>query len=285
MIKNVLIAGLGGVGAVYASQIEKTDKVNVLVDSKRLEFYINSPTFINGEKFEFNYITSASPFPMDLIIISVKYYNLDEILESLDGFINSNTRIISLINGISSESIIKQRYPDAVVVQSYLICNSIIRTGRSIVHDGVNKIVMDEDSPVEEFFDKCGINYEVSEDIKSAMWQKFMLNIIANQLSAVTHKTFGEMNKLPYIESLLHKILEEVILIARMEGVNNPELLAENAIKTFRGMAPYGKTSMLQDIENNNLTEVDAFAGTVINLGKKYNIPTPYNNLFKYLLS
>ena len=285
MIKNVLIAGLGGVGAVYASQIEKTDKVNVLVDSKRLEFYINSPTFINGEKFEFNYITSASPFPMDLIIISVKYYNLDEILESLNGFINSNTRIISLINGISSESIIKQRYPDAVVVQSYLICNSIIRTGRSIVHDGVNKIVMDEDSPVEEFFDKCGINYEVSEDIKSAMWQKFMLNIIANQLSAVTHKTFGEMNKLPYIESLLHKILEEVILIAGMEGVKNPELLAENAIKTFRGMAPYGKTSMLQDIENNNLTEVDAFAGTVIKLGKKYNIPTPYNNLFKYLLS
>ena len=285
MIKNVLIAGLGGVGAVYASQIEKTDKVNVLVDSKRLEFYINNPTFINGEKFEFNYITSASPSPMDLIIIAVKYYNLDEILESLNGFINSNTRIISLINGISSESIIKQRYPDAVVIPSYLICNSIIRTGRSIVHDGVNKIVMDEDLHVEEFFDKCGINYEVSEDIKSAMWQKFMLNIIANQLSAVTHKTFGEMNKLPYIESLLHKILEEVILIARMEGVNNPELLAENAIKTFRGMAPYGKTSMLQDIENNNLTEVDAFAGTVINLGKKYNIPTPYNNLFKYLLS
>ena len=285
MIKNVLIAGLGGVGAVYASQIEKTDKVNVLVDSKRLEFYINNPTFINGEKFEFNYITSASPSPMDLIIIAVKYYNLDEILESLNGFINSNTRIISLINGISSESIIKQRYPDAVVIPSYLICNSIIRTGRSIVHDGVNKIVMDEDLPVEEFFDKCGINYEVSEDIKSAMWQKFMLNIIANQLSAVTHKTFGEMNKLPYIESLLHKILEEVILIARMEGVNNPELLAENAIKTFRGMAPYGKTSMLQDIENNNLTEVDAFAGTVIKLGKKYNIPTPYNNLFKYLLS
>ena len=285
MIKNVLIAGLGGVGAVYASQIEKNDKVNVLVDSKRLEFYINNPTFINGEKFEFNYITPDTQSPMDLIIISVKYYNLDEILESLDGFINSNTRIISLINGISSESIIKQRYPDAVVVQSYLICNSIIRTGRSIVHDGVNKIVMDEDSPVEEFFDKCGINYEVSEDIKSAMWQKFMLNIIANQLSAVIHKTFGEMNKLPYIESLLHKILEEVILIAGMEGVKNPELLAENAIKTFRGMAPYGKTSMLQDIENNNLTEVDAFAGTVINLGKKYNIPTPYNNLFKYLLS
>ena len=103
MIKDVLIAGLGGVGAVYTSQIEKTNKVNVLVDSKRFEYYTQNPTFINGEKFEFNYITSETPSPMDLIIISVKYYNLDEILESLDGFINSNTHIISLINGISSE--------------------------------------------------------------------------------------------------------------------------------------------------------------------------------------
>ncbi len=284
MIKDVLIAGLGGVGAVYTSQIEKTNKVNVLVDSKRFEYYTQNPTFINGEKFEFNYITSETPSPMDLIIISVKYYNLDEILESLDGFINSNTHIISLINGISSEDSIKQRYPDTIVIPAYLICNSIIRNGRNITHDRINKIVMRDNKSVAEFFDKCGINYEVSEDIKSSMWQKFMLNIIANQLSAVTHKTFGEMNKLPYIESLLHKILKEVILIAELEGVKNPELLAENAIKTFRGMAPYGKTSMLQDIENNRRTEIDAFAGYIIKLGKKYNIKTPYNTLFKYLI-
>ena len=50
-------------------------------------------------------------------------------------------------------------------------------------------------------------------------------------------------------------------------------------------MAPYGKTSMLQDIENNKQTEIDAFAGTVIKLGEKYNIPTPYNNVFYFLLS
>ena len=46
MIKNVLIVGLGGVGAVYASKIQN---VNILVDNKRLEYYKNNPTVINNK--------------------------------------------------------------------------------------------------------------------------------------------------------------------------------------------------------------------------------------------
>ena len=281
MIKNVLIVGLGGVGAVYASKIQN---VNILVDNKRLEYYKNNPTVINNKTYNFNYITPNNGYPMDLIIISVKFYNLSQVLDNLTGFINKNTKIISLINGISSEGIIKGKYPKATTIPSYLICNSIIRKDRNIIHDDINKIVMAKDSELEDFFKLNNINYEEVEDIKSSMWQKFMLNIIANQLSAVTRKTFGEMNNLPYIEDLLWKILDEVIEIAKYEGVNNPEILAKNAINIFRNMAPYGKTSMLQDLENEKPTEIEAFSGTIIDLGKKYNIPTPYNNLFKYLI-
>lgn len=282
MIKNVLIVGFGGVGAVYASKIPN---VNILVDNKRLEYYKKNPTVINDKKYNFNYITHNNGYPMDLIIISVKFYNLSQVLDDLARFIDKNTKIISLINGISSEDIIRDKYPEATIIPSYLICNSIIRKDRNIIHDDVNKIVTDKNSELEEFFNSNNINYEIVKDIKSSMWQKFMLNIIANQLSAVTRKTFGEMNDLAYIEDLLWKILNEVIEIAKSEEVNNPKNLAKNAINTFRNMAPYGKTSMLQDIENEKPTEIDAFAGTIIKLGNKYNIKTPYNNLFKYLIS
>ena len=36
---------------------------------------------------------------------------------------------------------------------------------------------------------------------------------------------------------------------------------------------------MLQDIESRRKTEVDIFAGEIIQLGKKYNIKTPYNSV------
>jgi 2-dehydropantoate 2-reductase len=42
-------------------------------------------------------------------------------------------------------------------------------------------------------------------------------------------------------------------------------------------LSPDGKTSMLQDIEAGRKTEVEMFAGKVVSLGYKYQIPTPIN--------
>jgi 2-dehydropantoate 2-reductase len=50
-------------------------------------------------------------------------------------------------------------------------------------------------------------------------------------------------------------------------------------IQIMSGLSPEGKTSMLQDIEAGRMTEVDIFAGTVIALGKKYDIKTPVNEM------
>ncbi|PJC72454.1 MAG: 2-dehydropantoate 2-reductase, partial [Syntrophobacterales bacterium CG_4_8_14_3_um_filter_58_8] len=40
---------------------------------------------------------------------------------------------------------------------------------------------------------------------------------------------------------------------------------------------PEGKTSMLQDVEAHRKTEVEMFAGKVIELGARHNVPTPVN--------
>jgi 2-dehydropantoate 2-reductase len=43
--------------------------------------------------------------------------------------------------------------------------------------------------------------------------------------------------------------------------------------------SPNSKTSMLQDVEAKRKTEVDYFSGTVMEMGKKLNIPTPVNHV------
>jgi 2-dehydropantoate 2-reductase len=40
---------------------------------------------------------------------------------------------------------------------------------------------------------------------------------------------------------------------------------------------PEGKTSMLQDVEARRQTEVEMFAGKVIELGRLHDVPTPVN--------
>ena len=78
--------------------------------------------------------------------------------------------------------------------------------------------------------------------------------------------------------------MQELLLLAKAQGVNNTETMIEEAFKTFDTMTPNGKTSMLQDVEAGRKTEVEIFSGTVIQLGEKYNIPTPYNKIMKQML-
>jgi 2-dehydropantoate 2-reductase len=49
-------------------------------------------------------------------------------------------------------------------------------------------------------------------------------------------------------------------------------------------MSPEGKTSMVQDVEARRKTEVEMFAGKVIELGQKHGIPTPVNRVLYRLL-
>ena len=79
--------------------------------------------------------------------------------------------------------------------------------------------------------------------------------------------------------SMFNNIMKEVQAIAKAEGVKNTDKMIEDALTALNNLMPEGKTSMLQDVEAKRLTEVEMLAGTMIELGKKHNIPTPYNTV------
>ena len=169
-----------------------------------------------------------------------------------------------------------------------------MRDGNKITHDGVNTIVFGVKNPentdtsvierVKKYFDKVGINYRTPEDMLRAYWLKFMLNVSSNQPSAILRMTFGDMQNNPKFLEFMKHIIDEVASIAKVEGVNNTETMYEEAMKSFFSMTPDGKTSMLQDVEAGRRTEVELFAGTIIDFGKRHGIPTPYNMVLKEML-
>jgi 2-dehydropantoate 2-reductase len=73
--------------------------------------------------------------------------------------------------------------------------------------------------------------------------------------------------------------MREVMDIARMAGVNLYEEDIKNWYAFMSRLSPAGKTSMLQDVEAKRKTEVEMFAGKIIELGKKYSVPTPGNSV------
>lgn len=294
-IKNVLVCGIGAVGSIYADKIEKfsPDNLRILVDKERLERYQTNPTVFNGRILNFNYILpEATDFKADLIIIATKFDGLNEVIQNIKNFVHNDTIILSLLNGVTSEKIIAETYGRDKLLYSYFIGHSAIRVGRKITHDDVNTIVYGSENEVDienvesvkKYFEKVGINYKIPTDIIHSLWQKFMLNVAANQTTAVLRMTFGELLANKKAMEFIKNISKEVQEIAKAEGVKNSDTLIDEVVEHLHTMIPEGKTSMLQDVEAGRETEVDMFAGTIIELGKKHRISTPYNKILKELL-
>lgn len=294
-IKKVLVCGIGAVGSIYADKIEKfsPNYLRILVDKNRLERYSKNPTIFNNRVLNFNYILpDATDFKADLIIVATKFDALQEVITNIKNFVHEGTIILSLINGVTNEKIIAETYGREKLLYSYFIGHSAIRVGRKITHDDVNTIVYGSENEadtenvesVKNYFEKVGINFEIPDDIIHSLWQKYMLNVAANQTTAVLRMTFGELLSNSKAMEFVKNICKEVQQIAEAEGVKGADSLIDEVIEHLHTMIPDGKTSMLQDVEAGRKTEVDMFAGTIIELGKKHNIQTPYNKILKEML-
>lgn len=295
IIKNVLICGIGAIGSIYADKIQRYDSqsLRILVDKERLNRYLANPTIFNGRELNFNYILpDNSDFKADLIIIATKFEGLKDALNNIKNFVKEDTIILSLLNGVTSEWLIAEKYGREKLLYSYFIGHSAVREGRKIIHDDVNTIVYGSENSddienverLQEYFERVGINYSIPDDILHSLWLKFMLNVAANQTTAILGLTFGELLENTRAMAFVRNVLKEVQAIAKAEGVKNPETMIDETVEHLHTMIPEGKTSMLQDVEAGRKTEVDMFAGTVIELGLKHHIETPYNTVLKELV-
>jgi len=293
-INNVLICGIGAIGSIYADKIQKfnPNSLRVLVDENRLKRYNKNPVVFNGVELNLKYILPEdNNFKADLIIIATKYDGLFEAVKNIRNFVHENTIILSLLNGVTSENIIADLYGRDKVLYSYFIGHSTVRTGRYVSHDDVNKIVFGSEGAINnnvqsvmKYFKLVGINYEVPSDIRRALWSKYMLNISSNQTSAILGMSFGEMYNNERCLAFMKKLMKEVELIAKAEGISNTETMIDEVIEQIKMISPEGRTSMLQDVEAGRKTELEMFAGTVVELGKKHDIPTPYNQVIKNII-
>jgi len=286
-IKKVIITGLGAIGLTYADKLKNICELKILADRARVEKYKKNPPMFNGEETAFDYILPEDIFSADLIIISTKNNGLAAAAENIKNFVSKNTIIISLINGISSENKLIEKYGKDKVLHSYFIGHSAMRDGNKVIQDGVGKIVFGSPYPeniekvnsLKKFFSENNIDYENPEDIIYSLWLKYTLNSFSNQLSALLNMNFGEMKRSSNFRSLAKSIISEIIPIAEREGVNNPENLEADSFKALDLMIDDGETSMLQDFHAGRKSEVDIFSGELIRLGEKYSVPTPFSKV------
>ena len=284
--KHIVLLGAGAVGVLPAVKLllRKDLSLTAAADFRRVERYRRDGIFFNGEKIPFDFASpgemSGLP-PAKLVIIATKTPSLEEALVNIVPLVDEKTVLLPLLNGITASDIIQKHFPRNTVLKGYFLGHASVRENNRISHDGVGTFFIggnkEAAAATYELFTSSGINTVIPDDIISAMWKKFVLNVGVNQTQAVFKADYGSMQKSQEMLSYARNLMQEAVLVANAEHVSGTESMVEDAMKVILDMPGNVKTSMLQDVLAGRVTEVDAFAGTICQKAALCKIPVPYN--------
>jgi len=290
-IKKISIVGAGAMGAVYAGLLYDMDSrcISFLARRERMERLCRNGLIVNGKLYNIPVLGPEDhTAPADLIIVAVKNQHLDEAIRDMLNRVGPETIIISVMNGIDSEERIGAVYGMDKVLYCVNLGIDALREDNRVIYtiqgtlffgEAANPFLTERVKRVQKLFSKAGIVYETPADMKRVLWRKFMINVGINQASAVLHAPYSIFQTSQKARNLMESAMREVIGLAQKAGVN----LSEEDIRGFEPILarlnPQGKTSMLQDVDAGRKTEVEMFAGKVIELGRQYNVPVPVNQM------
>lgn len=289
VIDKIAVVGAGALGVVYAAHLYDMDPrcVYFLAEGQRLLRLRRDGVILNGKRYNIP-VRSPQEFdhPVDLVIVAVKDRYLSTAIRQMRSCVGSETIIISVLNGIDSEEQIgavygreKLLYCVALGIDALREENRVKYTvqGRLIFGEMENTSLSERVKCLQDLFERAGIGYETPPDMLRMLWWKFMVNVGVNQASAVLGANYGVFQTSEEARNLMKSAMREVIALAQKAGVNLTAEDVHSFDPVIDTLGPQGKTSMLQDVEAGRKTEVGIFAGRVIELGKKYNIPVPVN--------
>lgn len=289
-IKKVSIIGLGALGILFGHHLSKRmpkEDLRIIADSDRIKKYQTDGVYCNDERCDFNYVSPEEACePADLLIFTVKFNGLKDAIKDVKNHVGENTIIISALNGISSETVIGEAYGMDKVLYCVAQGMDAVKVGNQLTYANMGMLVVGDQEPgiisekvkaVATFFEKTEIAHEVLTDMKYKLWGKFMLNVGVNQTVAVYESDYGEIQKDGPARDMMIAAMREVAKLSEKEGINLTEDDITYWLNVLSKLSPEGKPSMAQDVEARRFSEVDLFAGTVLELGKKHGISTPVN--------
>ncbi len=285
---KVALLGAGAIGGYFIPGLTRylEDDFFLLADKKRAERLKKEGVLINDEMYYPNVLSyEEAPIP-DAILISTKYGALNELKERLPALIGEKTIAVSLLNGVDSEEILAETLGKDHVVHAFMRVSSVrdesgihFRPDFGAVHIGqIGKKKPDgQVAMLIEVFEHAGIHYIYEEDIVKEQWFKYACNIAENQTQGILGVPFGAFREHEHANFIRLTLMKECMAVANAMGVKLEEERIEKQNEVLKKIPPKNKTSMLQDLENGRRTEVDMFAGKLIEMAKKVSIEVPFN--------
>lgn len=119
----------------------------------------------------------------------------------------------------------------------------------------------------------AGLKAPVRPRLRDEIWVKLWGNLSFNPISALTHATLDVLCTDPGTRDVARRMMIEAQIIAEKLGVTFP-IDVERRIDGGAAVGAH-RTSMLQDLDAHRPMEIDALIGSVQELGRITDTPTP----------
>jgi 2-dehydropantoate 2-reductase len=307
---KVAVIGAGAIGGLVGARLAKAgDDVTFLVRGANLEAIAARGVRLiekdGTEHIERNVRATddyARAGPQDVVVLAVKANQVDAVAPQLHALFGAETVVVTMQNGIPfwyfhrhagplEGRQVKSVDPTGRLIEfipAARLIGCVVYPASDLVAPGVIRHVEGNRLPLGELdgsrsergqrvaaaFEVAGFKAPVLEDIRSEIWLKLWGNLTFNPISALSHSTLEDICRYPLTRDLAASMMGEAERVAGKLGISFRVSLE----KRIAGAESVGahKTSMLQDIEAGRAPEIDALVGSVIELARHTDTPTPH---------
>jgi len=311
-MERVAILGAGSLGTIMAARVSENGGSCVLIDTNRehVDTLNRDGATVTGFLDMKNIpVKAITPDQMegiyDLVIVLTKQLANKVALTNLLNYINENSVVCTLQNGVPEESV-------AAIVGRHRTCGGAVGWGATWVAPGVSQLNTKPEFVVVEI---GNLDNEVNEKLKRAesflkmaggvtintnlsgfRWAKLLMNSALSGMSAATSSTFGEIVDDDKAVACAAHVANELIEVATAKGITLENIIPgkdfyelrfkdapgrDRAIAFLREVYEAhrpSKASMLQDMEKGIACEIDYINGVVCEGGDTIGIDTPFND-------
>jgi 2-dehydropantoate 2-reductase len=298
---RILVMGSGGVGGYFGGRLAAAgndvtfvargahlaamQKDGLLLDSVLGEALIKPARAV---------LDPAEAGKPDLVMFATKMGDAESAAAQLKPVVGPDTTIIAFQNGVEGADIVKRVVPEAHVIPGVArIASHISRPGAIEHASKFARIEFAEpdgskNPKLEALLALCkaaGIDAIMPEDIRRAQWIKFAMLAPFSGVTTLTGHTAAALRATPGTYALLRSAVQEVIDVAKADGVTIKPNDFESVMKTIDQLPDAMTSSMAHDRRAGKPLEVEWLSGGVVRAGVRHGVPTPTHAFIAQALS
>jgi 2-dehydropantoate 2-reductase len=268
---KIAVIGLGGVGGYLAASFarEGLDVVG-FARGEHLKEIQKSGIKIVEDNEEWSAALKAEELNaakgrFDVVVFCVKSYDLEASYNQIVSHIDESSILMSFSNGVNNGDLLRS-LSNAVVLDScvYILSHiekaGVIRKKGKVfaaVFGGDEKVTQ----KVAEIFEKAKLRYKTPENIKEALYKKYIFIAAFATLTSYYDKSIGYIYEHHYDEA--KELLEEIAAFAKEKEGIDISAEVQKALDTASKVPYDSSTSMHLDFQNGKKTEIENLSGYV----------------------